>query len=445
MNGSWHRYRPGERWRRPPSRARLVLEVPGAVAVCFDAPVVELLEQRAEALHPSLGALGPDLLAPDFDAAEAVRRLRDPSRAGMTIAEALLDQRALAGIGNVYKSELLWIERGLAVRAGRRRRRRDARRGSSRRARRLLLANATAARGPERVTTAGDRGAPGPLYVYGRTGRPCRRCGTPIASRRQGRDLPRTTYWCPTCQARPSLTGRVSSRPMCEHFIARAAEPFRLDELWPFAERLERFGLAGFGWGAAWVATAVRLASYRDVRAFRDDPGRDGRRDDRDDRRARPPPPAVAAVDAVAARTPSRSTTRPAATPSATTATCATTGALRATYRAQGRIHGRADTEVGARWLEDAWRAGRAGRRTSSAALHDRFGGQANLAVLAADGTPHHYAGNAREPGLRVPARADRRRLDRDLLARSIALPLRGPGGDGPPPGPAPVDRRARP
>ena len=66
MNGSWHRYRPGERWRRPPSRARLVIEVPGAVAVCFDAPVVELLEQRAEALHPSLGALGPDLLAPDL-------------------------------------------------------------------------------------------------------------------------------------------------------------------------------------------------------------------------------------------------------------------------------------------------------------------------------------------------------------------------------------------
>ena len=68
-------------------------------------------EQRAEALHPSLGRLGPDLLAPDFDAAEAIRRLRDPSRAGFDIAAALLDQRALAGIGNVYKSEVLWIER----------------------------------------------------------------------------------------------------------------------------------------------------------------------------------------------------------------------------------------------------------------------------------------------------------------------------------------------
>ena len=199
MNGSWHRYRPGERWRRPPGRARLVLEVPGAVAVCFDAPVVELLEQRAEGLHPSLGRLGPDLLAPDFDDEEAVRRLRDPARAGTTIAEALLDQRALAGIGNVYKSEILWIERvsPFATVA-------DVDEATLRRsvatARRLLLANAAGGRGPERVTTGGDRGAPGPLYVYGRTGRPCRRCRTPIASVRQGDEIPRTTYWCPTCQ-----------------------------------------------------------------------------------------------------------------------------------------------------------------------------------------------------------------------------------------------------
>jgi endonuclease-8 len=203
MNGSWHRYRPGERWRRPPSRARLVIEVPGAVAVCFDAPVVELLEQRAEAEHPSLGRLGPDLLAADFEAEEAVRRLRDPSRATVSIAEALLDQRALAGIGNVYRNELLWIERVSPFAAVA-----DvsdealARLVTS--ARRLLVANATSVHGAERVTTAGDRGAPGPLYVYGRTGRPCRRCRTPIASARQGHDIPRTTYWCPACQgARP--------------------------------------------------------------------------------------------------------------------------------------------------------------------------------------------------------------------------------------------------
>ncbi len=199
MHGSWHRYRPGERWRRPPARARLVLEVPGSVAVCFDAPVVELFEQRAEHLHPSLSRLGPDLLAEPFDADEAARRLRAPERADLEIAVALLDQRALAGIGNVYKNEILWIERQspfVAVHEiddetlGR----------LIATAHRLLRTNADARHGPERVTTAGDRGAPGALYVYGRGGRPCRRCGELIVVTRQGADLPRSTYWCPRCQ-----------------------------------------------------------------------------------------------------------------------------------------------------------------------------------------------------------------------------------------------------
>jgi endonuclease-8 len=199
MTGSWHRYRPGEPWRRPPARARLVIEVPGAVAVCFDAPVVELLEQRAESIHSSLGRLGPDLLAPDFDPADAVRRLRDQSRAATPIGEALVDQRALAGIGNVYKSEVLWLERvAPSTRVA------DLDDETLTRlvgtAQRLLRANAERGGGPERVTTGAERGRVGPLYVYGRTGRPCRRCGTPISSTRQGRELPRTTYWCPTCQ-----------------------------------------------------------------------------------------------------------------------------------------------------------------------------------------------------------------------------------------------------
>src|SRR6188474_3290848 len=81
LHGSWHRYRPGEAWRRPASRAVLILEVPGAVAVCFDAPVVELFETRAEPVHHSLGQLGPDLLDATFDPAEAHRRVRDPARA----------------------------------------------------------------------------------------------------------------------------------------------------------------------------------------------------------------------------------------------------------------------------------------------------------------------------------------------------------------------------
>src|SRR5579883_1051373 len=93
MDGAWHLYRPGERWKRAPFRARAVLHVEGAVAVCFDAPVVELLSEAGARTHAPLAGLGPDLLAPDFDAEEARRRLR--ARAALSIAEALLDQRAL--------------------------------------------------------------------------------------------------------------------------------------------------------------------------------------------------------------------------------------------------------------------------------------------------------------------------------------------------------------
>ena len=109
MKGSWHRYRPGEPWRLPARRAVCVLETDAAVAVCFDAPVVELLTDAELARHGALRALGPDLLgaAPDLD--EAVRRLRE--RPAMPLGEALLDQRAVAGIGNVIKSEALFMER----------------------------------------------------------------------------------------------------------------------------------------------------------------------------------------------------------------------------------------------------------------------------------------------------------------------------------------------
>ncbi|HEU5202894.1 MAG TPA: DNA-formamidopyrimidine glycosylase family protein [Candidatus Limnocylindrales bacterium] len=187
MNGSWHRYRPGERWRRPPSRARLVLEVPGAVAVCFDAPVVELFEERAEALHPSLSRLGPDLLAADFDRDEALRRLRDAGRRDQTISAALLDQRALAGIGNIWRNETLFAERVDPLeRVG------DVDDDTLRRlvdtARRLLTASVGMA--PGRA----------PLHVYRRTGRPCARCGTAIRSEPLPGETPRTTYWCPRCQ-----------------------------------------------------------------------------------------------------------------------------------------------------------------------------------------------------------------------------------------------------
>jgi len=183
---------------------------------------------------------------------------------------------------------------------------------------------------------------------------------------------------------------------MCEQYVARAAEPFRIEELWPFTERLERFGLAGFGWGAAWRSSDGRLCSHRGVRAFRDDP----------EGRARVGSQETTAV-LVHLRRPSRLSTlqlpdtQPFDDPAGRFSLSHNGDfrdwrPLRARYREAGRIHGRADTEVAARWLEDAWDGGRVGALLP--ALHERFGGVANLAVLAADGTPYHYAGNPDNP-----------------------------------------------
>ncbi len=231
---------------------------------------------------------------------------------------------------------------------------------------------------------------------------------------------------------------------MCEHYIARAAAPFHLDELWPFTERLERFGIAGFGWGAAWLGDDGRLHSHRDLASFHDD----------DDGRER-----VGRVETTAAlvhlRRPSKLSTldlpdtQPFDDPAGRysfshNGDLRDYRSLRTTYRAQGRIHGRADTEVGARWLEDAWRDGEPPAHLL-AALHDRFGGQANLAVLTADGTPHHYAGNDENPVFSFRLGPHRGRLDRDLLARPVDLPVRGARGDGPPARAPAHHRRARP
>ena len=188
MRGSWHRYRPGERWLRAPSRARLVLEVPGAVAVCFDAPTVELFEQRAESLHPTLSQLGPDLLKEPCDVDEAIRRLRDPSRADTPIAVALLDQRALAGIGNEVKNETLWVARRSPWT--------PVAEVDDTELRRLI----DIAREQLRIGAATGRR---PRHIYDTAGRPCPRCGTLIRVVEQASDLPRLTYWCATCQADP--------------------------------------------------------------------------------------------------------------------------------------------------------------------------------------------------------------------------------------------------
>jgi hypothetical protein len=183
---------------------------------------------------------------------------------------------------------------------------------------------------------------------------------------------------------------------MCEQFVAVAPAPFRIEELWPFTERLERFGLAGFGWGASWLDASGELRSHRDLGAFREDPDRE--RVGRERTRAL----------LVHLRRPSKfSTIGPADTqpfddPSRRYAfshngDLANDRAFRARYRDAGRIHGKADTEVGARWLEDEW-ATAPSPPQALARLHEVFGGHANLAVLTREGEAHHYAGNDENP-----------------------------------------------
>ncbi|MGF1467225.1 MAG: Fpg/Nei family DNA glycosylase [Sandaracinaceae bacterium] len=189
MEGSWHIYRPGEPWRKRASGAHAVLETDDWVAVCFHAPLVELL--ASEDHSAQLRGLGPDLLDPDVDLDEAVRRLRGHGH--LPIGEAVMRQQLVAGIGNVYKSETLFLLgldpfRPVAESD-------DATlREALQRARALMKQNL---RGFPRVTRRGYDGQR--LWVYGRQGKACFRCRTPIRMRRQG-TAGRSTYWCPACQ-----------------------------------------------------------------------------------------------------------------------------------------------------------------------------------------------------------------------------------------------------
>jgi hypothetical protein len=183
---------------------------------------------------------------------------------------------------------------------------------------------------------------------------------------------------------------------MCEQYVAVAAAPFRIETLWPFTERLERYGLAGFGWGATWLDAEGMLRSHRDIGTFRDDPVR--RALGRNETRAL----------LVHLRRPSKFSTigipdtQPFDDPAGRYAfshngDLVNEQPFRTRYRQAGRLHGKADTEVGARWLEDEWAVaesvpGVLGR------LHHTFGGHANLAVLTSAGEAHHYAGNDENP-----------------------------------------------
>jgi endonuclease-8 len=185
MSGSWHLYRPGERWSRPERAAWAVLSNARCEAVEWGGPTLRVMSPAELRRDAHLRRLGPDILAPDFEAATGVESMRraEPAR---SLGDALLDQRLIAGIGNIYKSEACFEARVSPWRAI----------GEVTdaeltdvlaAARELMSAGVTSRRVPKRV--------------YRRAGRPCPRCGAPIRSRGQG-DSARTTYWCSTCQPR---------------------------------------------------------------------------------------------------------------------------------------------------------------------------------------------------------------------------------------------------
>jgi len=184
---------------------------------------------------------------------------------------------------------------------------------------------------------------------------------------------------------------------MCEQYVACADAPFQIDTLWPFTERLEVNGIASYGWGATWLGDDGELHSYRDIGTFVDDTKG----------RSKVGAQTTRAV-LVHLRRPSKlSTVGPADTQPfddpAGRYSFSHNGALRhegrfrKRFRDAGRLHGRADTEVGARWLEDEWNGG-ADVPVLLRRLHQAFEGDANLAVLTRDGDGYHYAGNSENP-----------------------------------------------
>jgi endonuclease-8 len=185
MTGLWSVRRSGRPWARSARRAWLVLSAAGHDVVQFDGPVLELLTETRRRFDHRLAALGPDVLADEFDEQRFLRRLRedDPTR---PIGDALLDQRTIAGIGNIWKAEGCW-EAGI-----------DPWRPAGSVVDEEALAVVVATR-PRMLRSATDGHRTIEPKVYGRAGRPCPRCGATIQARGQGDDN-RLTYWCPGCQ-----------------------------------------------------------------------------------------------------------------------------------------------------------------------------------------------------------------------------------------------------
>ena len=201
MHGSWHLYRPGERWQRSPRRMRLRIDTAPWIAVAFDVYDAELVPGHDPARLDAVAALGPDLLSPALDEAEVAARLR--AEGARAIGDVLLDQRVVAGIGNVYRSELLFLvgvhPRTPAATLSDLMRLRLVRRA-------VVLLGANARVGAGRRVTTGRLSPDEALWVYQRTSLPCRRCGTAIESAAEA-PVGRRVYWCPRCQPEAAGSG----------------------------------------------------------------------------------------------------------------------------------------------------------------------------------------------------------------------------------------------
>jgi endonuclease-8 len=202
MNGSWHIYRPGEAWQRRQIDMRIVIKTEKIWAVAFNVPVAEFHTEDTLRRRQGFRNLGQDVLGANFDPAMSIEHLR--TRKDLAVGEALLTQSLMAGLGNVYKSEVCFA---CGVNPFRRidSLSEDELSCLVETSRKFLLANVGEASGDQITTYTGMRRTTGRsnseerLWVYGRRNEPCRKCGTPIESRKQGEDA-RTTFWCPVCQ-----------------------------------------------------------------------------------------------------------------------------------------------------------------------------------------------------------------------------------------------------
>lgn len=190
MSGCWHLYHAGDPWRRPHSAMRALVEVDDWMAVCFNAPVVETYRARGRRRHPAMGRLGPDLGRHDADLRQVVDLLLSYPNGEMPLAEVLLDQRVMGGVGNVYRSEVLFLNELHPFAPVRTLGQRDA----------VRLVNAAAHLLRSTLgATASDAGTARRRCVYGRNGQRCGRCGETIELRHIGL-RPQALYWCPGCQ-----------------------------------------------------------------------------------------------------------------------------------------------------------------------------------------------------------------------------------------------------